>query len=89
MIGIITDIFDDDVAASNGRPPIKKKVAIIVDQLQPDESIAVEFTGELRRTLIRGFKVNDNVEVKYKKQAHKNKKGKAFNNKKATSIKRL
>jgi hypothetical protein len=87
MIGTIIEIVDDNIPATNGRPEIKKKIATI--DFQNGESAAIEFTGELRRSLIRGFKVNDNVDVEFTTNAHKNKRGKVFYNKKAKSIKRL
>ena len=87
MIGIITEITDENIPSNGGRPEIKKKI-VTVDFLN-NESAAIEFTGELRRTIIRGFKVGDNVDVDFTTKAHKNKRGKAFNNKTATSIKRL
>lgn len=87
MIGILSEITDENVPAKNGRPEIKKKI-VTVDFLN-GESAAIEFTGELRRLIIRGFKVGDNVDVDFKTKAHKNKRGKVFNNKKASSIKRL
>lgn len=87
MIGIITEITDDNIPSNDGRPEIKKKI-VTVDFLN-DESAAIEFTGELRRTIIRGFKVGDNVDVAFTTKAHKNRRGKAFNNKKAISITRL
>jgi hypothetical protein len=89
MTGIITDIFDNDVPASNGRPLIKKKVAIITNKTNPEESHAIQFVGNLRRTLIRLFNINDEVSVEFKEKAYKSKKGMAFNDKKATSIKKV
>lgn len=87
MIGIITEIVDENIPAIDGRPVINKKI-VTIDFLN-GESAAVEFTGELRRSIIRGFKVHDNVDIEFTTKAHKNKNGKHFNNKTATSIKRL
>ncbi|WP_407265060.1 hypothetical protein [Tenacibaculum maritimum] len=78
MTGIITDIFDDDMEVLKGGYLVKKKIVIIVDLFKPNESIAVEFTGELRRKLIRNFKLSDRVEIKYKRRAVKGN-GKAYN----------
>lgn len=87
MIGIITEILDETIQARDGKPSINKKI-VTIDFLN-GESAAIEFIGELRRLIIRGFKVNDNVDVEFTTKAHKNKNGKLFNNKTATSIKRL
>jgi hypothetical protein len=87
MIGTIIEIEDANVASTNNRPAISKKI-VTIDFLN-GESAAIEFTGELRRSLIRGFKINDNVDVEFTTKAHKNRSGKHFNNKRATSIKRL
>ena len=84
MTGIITDIFDSDVKTENFT--IKKKTAIISDINKPGESIAVEFKGQLRRTLIRDFKAFDRVEVEYNKRANKGNNGKAYNTLTATEI---
>lgn len=86
MTGVITEIFNDNVPARNGKPEIKK-VVLMVDFFT--DSMAIEFTGELRRTVIRGFKVNDRIDVDFVTRASRNKNGKPFNNKKATAIKRL
>lgn len=87
MIGIITEILDETIQARDGKPSINKKI-VTIDFLN-GESAAIEFIGELRRLIIRGFKVNDNVDVEFTTKAHKNKNGKFFNNKTATYIKRL
>lgn len=87
MTGIITEILDDNIPSSEGRPAIKK-IIVIIDFLN-EQSAAIEFIGELRRSIIRGFKCNDKVEVEYKTKVHKNRKNKVFNNKIATSIRRV
>lgn len=87
MIGIITEITDENIPSRDGKPAVNKKI-VTVDFLN-GETAAIEFIGELRRLIIQGFKVNDNVDVEFTNKAHKNKNGKFFNNKTATSIKRL
>ena len=87
MTGIITEITEENIPANNGRPAIKKKIVTV--HFLNQQSAAIEFTGKLRELIIRDFKVNDNVDVEFTKKAHKNKRGKVFNNLKATSIKRL
>lgn len=87
MIGVITEILDENIPSKNGRPAIEKKI-VTVDFLN-EQSAAIEFIGELRTLIARGFKVNDNVDVEFTTKAHKNKRGKVFNNKTGISIKRL
>jgi len=87
MTGVIIEILDDNIRSSGGRPEIKKKVAII-DFLN-GQSAAIEFIGNLRELVTRGFKCNDKVDVEYTQNAHKNRRNKVFNNFVATSIKRI
>ena len=87
MKGKIIDITDENVPKKGSRPAIFKKI-VTVDFLNK-ESAAIEFTGALRDLIIKCFKVNDIVDVEFITKAHKNKKGKLFNNKKAVSIKRV
>ncbi len=87
MTGKITDITKETVEAHNGRPPIKKEIVTV--EFDNGDSAAIEFTGELRRLVIRAFKVEDIVDIKYTTKAHKNKAGKHFNNKRGVSISRI
>ena len=53
------------------------------------ESVAIEFTGELRKMIAQLLKVGDDVDVRFRMKTHKNKHGKVFNNNMGTAITRL
>ena len=89
MIGILSEIIDDDIPGVNGKPFIKKKSVIINYIDRKNQGIVVSFTGEILRVLTSGFKTGDRVEIRYKEKVNKSKRGKAFNKLIATNIKRL
>ncbi len=89
MIGILSEIIDDDIPGVNGKAPVKKKSVVISYIYKKNQGIVVGFTGELLRTLLSGFKTGDKVEIQYKEKVNKSKNGRAFNKLIATNIKRL
>jgi hypothetical protein len=82
MIGIITDIIE-----INYPPRICKKIVLV--SFENGESSAIQFTGRLRRLIIRNYKINDMVNVEFFTQVFKSQCGKIFNNKTALSIEKI